>query len=160
MEYGYWLELAYELFRLKKWKGKNSGTGSWQEWLTVNVGICPRYSQKLREVAKLLQNYSRFQKRWDIFFRNLSTKRTNYKFIAHEFYCCLLLAGCRPYKRLDWCIIVRLRRTTIWINSSLYIQQFYYTTRNLTIIRTTVIDSILQKYLQPASDRGAGNQRR
>ena len=25
------------------------------------VGICPRYSQKLREVAKLLQNYSRFQ---------------------------------------------------------------------------------------------------
>ena len=29
--------------------------------LTVNVGICPRYSQMLREVAKLLQNYSIFQ---------------------------------------------------------------------------------------------------
>ena len=59
------------------------------------VRICPRYSQKLREVAKLLQNYSTFQN------RNLSTKRTNYKFIAYEFYCCLLLAGCSPYKRLD-----------------------------------------------------------
>ena len=46
-------------------------------------------------------------------------------------YCCLLLAVCRPYKRLDWCIIIRLRRTTIWIKSSLYIQHFYYTTRNL-----------------------------
>ena len=61
LEYGYWLELVYELFRLKKWKEQNNGIGTWQEWLTVNVGICPRYSQKLREVAKLLQNYSRFQ---------------------------------------------------------------------------------------------------
>ena len=52
LEYGYWLELAYELFRLKKWNGQNNGIGNWQEWLTVNVGICPRYSQKLREVAK------------------------------------------------------------------------------------------------------------
>ena len=60
LEYGYWLELAYELFRLKKCKGQNNGIGTWQEWLTVNVGICPRYYQKLK-VAKLLQNYSRFQ---------------------------------------------------------------------------------------------------
>ena len=56
MEYEYWLELAYELFRLKKWKGQNNGIETWQECLTVNVGICTRYSQKLREVAKLLQN--------------------------------------------------------------------------------------------------------
>ena len=61
LEYGYRLELAYELFRRKKWKGQNNGIGTWQEWLTVNVGIFPRYSQKLREVAKLLQNYYRFQ---------------------------------------------------------------------------------------------------
>ena len=61
LEYGYWLELANELFRLKKWKGQNNGIGTWQEWLTVNVVICPSYSQKLREVAKLLQIYSRFQ---------------------------------------------------------------------------------------------------
>ena len=61
LEYACRLELAYELFRLKKWKWQNGDTGTWQEWLTVNVGICPRYSQKLREVAKLLQNYSRFQ---------------------------------------------------------------------------------------------------
>ena len=61
LEYGYWLELAYDLFRLKKWKGQNNGIGTWQEWLTVNVGICPRYSQKLREVTKLLQNNYRFQ---------------------------------------------------------------------------------------------------
>ena len=38
LEYGCWLELAYELFRLKKWKGQNGGSGTWQEWLTVNVG--------------------------------------------------------------------------------------------------------------------------
>ena len=49
------------MLRLKKWKGQNGGCGTWQEWLTVNVGICLRYSQMLREVAKLLQNYSRFQ---------------------------------------------------------------------------------------------------
>ena len=60
-KYGCWLELAYELFRRKKWKGRNGGSGTWQEWLTVNVGICPRYSQMLREVAKLLQNYSRLR---------------------------------------------------------------------------------------------------
>ena len=56
LEYGCWLGMAYELFRLKKWKGQNGGSVTWQEWLTVNVGICPRYSQMLREVAKLLQN--------------------------------------------------------------------------------------------------------
>ena len=42
-------------------EGQNGGSGTWQEWLTVNVGICPRYSQILREVAKLLKNYSIFQ---------------------------------------------------------------------------------------------------
>ena len=61
LEYGCWLELAYELFKLKKWNGQNGDSGSWQQWLKVNVGICPRYSQMPREVAKLLQNYSRFQ---------------------------------------------------------------------------------------------------
>ena len=61
LEYGCWLEFAYELFRLKKWNWQNGASGSWQQWLQVNVGICPRYSQMLREVAKLLQNYSRFQ---------------------------------------------------------------------------------------------------
>ena len=61
LEYGCWLEVAYELFRLKKWNGQNGDSGSWQNWLKVKVGICPRYSQMLREVAKLLQNYSRFQ---------------------------------------------------------------------------------------------------
>ena len=55
LEYGYWLALAYELFRLKKWKGQSNGIETWQEWLTVNVGICLRFSQKMREVAKLLQ---------------------------------------------------------------------------------------------------------
>ena len=61
LEYGCSLELAYEQFTLKKWKGQNAGSGTWQKWLTVNVGICPRYSQMLKEVAKLLQNYSRFK---------------------------------------------------------------------------------------------------
>ena len=61
LEYGCWLELAYELFGLKKWKGQNGGSETWHEWLTVIVVICPRYYQTLREVAKLPQNYSRFQ---------------------------------------------------------------------------------------------------
>ena len=61
LEYGCWLELANELIRLMKWKEQNGGNGIWQEWLTVNVGICLLYFQMLREVAKILQNYSRFQ---------------------------------------------------------------------------------------------------
>ena len=61
MEYGCWLELAYELFRFKKWNGQNGNSGTKQEWLTVNFGISPRYSQMLRKVAKLPKNYSTFQ---------------------------------------------------------------------------------------------------
>ena len=42
--------------------------------LAVNVGICQRYSQKLREVAKLLQNYSRFQN-VEIFFSEIYQRK-------------------------------------------------------------------------------------
>ena len=60
-----------------------------------------------------------------------------------------LLAGGRPHLRLDGCIIIRPWKTTIWINSSLYIQHFCYTTRNLNRyndhhLPTTVIDCTLQ----------------
>ena len=74
LEYGYWLELAYELFRLKKWKGQKNGIGTWQEWLTVNVGICPHYSQKLREVAKLLQTILDFKTLGYLFQKSINEK--------------------------------------------------------------------------------------
>ena len=44
-----------------KWNEQNGDSRNWQQCLKVNVGICPRYSQMLREVAKLLQYYSIFQ---------------------------------------------------------------------------------------------------
>ena len=47
--------------------------------------------------SKITTKLFYISKRIDLFFRNLSTKRTNYKFIANEFYCWMLLARCRPY---------------------------------------------------------------
>ena len=51
--YEYWLELAYELFRLKKWKGQNNGIGTWQEWLTVNVEHLSTLFSKAERSSKI-----------------------------------------------------------------------------------------------------------
>ena len=89
LEYGCWLELAYELFRLKKWNGQNGDSGTWQKWLTVNVGIFPRYSQMLREDS-IFQNV-------EISFLEIYRRKEQLKFITNEIYCCMLLARCRPH---------------------------------------------------------------
>ena len=55
LQYGQWLELAYELFKIKKWNNEINGT--WQQWLSTHIGICSRYSEKLKEVAQIMENY-------------------------------------------------------------------------------------------------------
>ena len=55
LQYGQWLELAYEHFKIKKWKNEINGT--WQPWLSKHIGICSGYSKKLREVAQIVENY-------------------------------------------------------------------------------------------------------
>jgi len=56
IEYGKWLEVAFELHSLE-----NLGdTMTWKEWLNENIGIQDSYARKLREMAKILGNYPRF----------------------------------------------------------------------------------------------------
>lgn len=59
IDYGDWLNVAFELHYIEKLAGKMSVT--WKEWLEVNVGIQDSYARKLREVAKLLCKYPRFR---------------------------------------------------------------------------------------------------
>ena len=59
LDYGEWLNLAFELHSTEKLAGKITGT--WKEWLEGNVGIQDSYARKLREIAKLLGKYPRFR---------------------------------------------------------------------------------------------------
>ncbi len=59
IDYGDWLNVAFELHYMDKMAGKILGT--WKEWLEANVGIQESYGRKLREVAKLLGKYPRFR---------------------------------------------------------------------------------------------------
>ena len=59
LDYGDWLNVAFELHRTEIWAGKISGT--WKEWLDENVGIQDSYARKLREIAKLLGKCNRFR---------------------------------------------------------------------------------------------------
>ncbi len=59
IDYGDWLNIAFELHYTEKLAGKLLAT--WKEWLEANVGIQDSYARKLREVAKLLGKYPRFR---------------------------------------------------------------------------------------------------
>lgn len=59
LDYGEWLNVAFELHSIEKLAGKVSGT--WKEWLEKNVGIQDSYARKLREISKLLGKYCRFR---------------------------------------------------------------------------------------------------
>ena len=96
LEYGCWLELAYELFRLKKCKGENGVSGTWQEWLTVYVGICSRYSQMLREVKNYYKTILDFKTLGYLFQKSIDEKN------KLQIYCKQILllhatGGCRPH---------------------------------------------------------------
>ena len=60
LDYGNRLIAAFELHSIEKLAVKISAT--WEEWLEPNVGIQDSYARKLREIAKLLDQYSRFRK--------------------------------------------------------------------------------------------------
>ncbi len=59
IDYGYWLNIAFDLHTREKIAGNIKGT--WKEWLETNVGIQDSYARKLRAVATLLQDYPRFR---------------------------------------------------------------------------------------------------
>lgn len=59
IDYGEWLNIAFELHSTEKLAGKISET--WKEWLLEKVGIQDSYARKLREIAKLLGKYPHFR---------------------------------------------------------------------------------------------------
>lgn len=59
IDYGDWLNVAFELHSIEKLAGKISVT--WKEWLEANVSIQESYARKLREIEKLLGKYPRFR---------------------------------------------------------------------------------------------------
>jgi hypothetical protein len=60
IDYGDWLNVAFELHSLEKLANKITLT--WKEWLEANVGIQDSYARKLREIAKTLGKYPHFRK--------------------------------------------------------------------------------------------------
>jgi len=59
IDYGDWLNVAFQLHYIEKLAGKISVT--WKEWLKANVDIQDSYARKLREVAELLGKYPKFR---------------------------------------------------------------------------------------------------
>ena len=60
IDYGEWLNLAFELHSIDKLAGKTETT--WKEWLESTVGIQDSYARKLRDLARILGRYPRFRK--------------------------------------------------------------------------------------------------
>ena len=59
IDYGDWLNVAFELHSIAKLAGKTSET--WKEWLEAKVGIQDSYARKLREIATIMGKYPRFR---------------------------------------------------------------------------------------------------
>jgi len=59
IDYGEWLNIAYELHYIDKLSGKITDT--WKQWLAKHVGIQESYARKLREINKLLHHYPHFK---------------------------------------------------------------------------------------------------
>ena len=59
IEYGYWLNVAYDLHGREKISGRTKET--WKKWLECNVGIKDSYARKLRTVAAMLHEFPRFK---------------------------------------------------------------------------------------------------
>jgi len=59
IDYGEWLNVAFELHHLDKLAGRITDT--WKQWLETQIGIQESYARKLREIYKLLHHYPRFR---------------------------------------------------------------------------------------------------
>jgi hypothetical protein len=60
LEYGEWLNLAFQLH--KKAIITNKISEPWSKWLSEHVGLNERYARKLREMSILLKKYPMFKK--------------------------------------------------------------------------------------------------
>ena len=60
IDYGEWLNVAFELHYRDKLAGRISV--SWKEFIDTEIGIKESYARKLREIASLLGKFSRFKK--------------------------------------------------------------------------------------------------
>ena len=60
IEYGEWLNVAFELHSLETMQGQQ--TLSWKEWLQEKVGIGDSYARKLRSISDVLGKYESFKK--------------------------------------------------------------------------------------------------
>lgn len=59
IDYGEWLNVAFEYFERKKWSG--TMTGTFDGWLEQNVEIKGSYSRMLRDIAKRFGKYEKIR---------------------------------------------------------------------------------------------------
>jgi len=57
LNYGLWLNIAYQTFEYSK--GQGSVKGSWANWLTKNVGISSSYARQLRDLSAKFAHYKK-----------------------------------------------------------------------------------------------------
>ena len=60
IDYGDWLNVAFELHYLDKLADKVTFT--WKDFIEREIGIQDSYARKMREIAKVLGKYPRFRK--------------------------------------------------------------------------------------------------
>lgn len=58
IQYGMLLESAFQQFKSEQVNGTRAKSPTWKETLQQNIGICISYSEKLREIARLLWPYA------------------------------------------------------------------------------------------------------
>jgi len=61
LDFGEWLDLAFDLYELHRLANKQEVIKTWKDWLRINVGICDSYARQLREISKLLAKYPKFR---------------------------------------------------------------------------------------------------
>ena len=59
IDYGNWLNIAFELHKVEKKSGKVKQF--WKDWLYENIGITERYARQLREISQLFKYHSKFR---------------------------------------------------------------------------------------------------
>ena len=60
IDYGDWLNVAFELHSMEQQSGKV--LVPWEKWINENVGIVASYGRKLRKISEVIGKYPRFRK--------------------------------------------------------------------------------------------------
>ena len=82
MQYGKWLEIAYNRFQQEKDQG--SVKGSWSTWLKKTVDISEAYARKLREIVRLFAAYQKITQLGIPFSELYSRRRDIFKVVSDE----------------------------------------------------------------------------